>query len=154
MKNLLLSTLFLLFAGISFGQSPLESGGKQLNFGVGLGEDGIPVYLGADFHLANNFTWGLQGNYRAKDNNSKIGVLGNVNYHFDEVFNLPSQWNVYLGANAGFYFVDNNGNDDNDFGFGAQLGSRYFFNDKWGVNLELGGGNIVNEGKLGLTVIL
>jgi len=157
MKALILIILCLNWTALAQAQSPLEKKEKQLNFGFGLGDNGIPVYLGADLCIASNITLGLQANYRAKNNLGSFGVLGNGNYHLDQAFNLPPEWNAYTGLNVGIFFQDtngNHGNHGNHFGFGVQLGGRYFFNDRWGLNLELGGGNFVNEGKLGLTVKL
>jgi len=36
-------------------------------------------------------------------------------------------------------------------GRGAQIGGRYYFTQKVGINLELGGGNAFSGGKIGLT---
>ena len=35
---------------------------------------------------------------------------------------------------------------NSDFGFGLQVGGRWFWNDKWGVFLEAGGGNLDGAG--------
>jgi len=151
MRSYLVALLLLFSSAMAFGQSPLTDGGAQLNFGVGLNGDGVPLYFGGDVNIANNVTLGAQGSYTS----DRIGILGNLNYHFDEIFEIPSEWNVYAGANAGIYLDnDNNNNNNNDkstFGFGLQIGGRYFFNDKWAVNLEVGGGNVLSGGKLGAT---
>jgi outer membrane immunogenic protein len=34
-------------------------------------------------------------------------------------------------------------------GLGAQIGGRYYFNNNWGINLELGGANTTSGYKIG-----
>ena len=79
-------------------------------------------------------------------------ILGvKANYYFDDLFGLPSEWDVYGGANAGFGLgLDNN--SANDFGLGLQIGGRWSWDDKWGVYLEAGGGNLGGTGGIGLTM--
>jgi len=142
-----ITLLFLLFVGIttaSFGQAQ-----KQLNFGlVGLSYE-IPV--ASSFAIAPtaftdfNFNW------------LTLGVKGN--YYFDELFGLPSQWDVYGGVNAGFgMWIGNGDTYDNGLHLGLQVGGRWFWNDRWGIYLELGGGSVGGEanglGGLGVTMKL
>ena len=64
------------------------------------------------------------------------------------MFGLPSEWDVYAGANVGWR-IDN----DNDGGvnWGAQIGGRWFWSEKWGINAEFGGGSGVTGG-VGVTM--
>jgi hypothetical protein len=39
-------------------------------------------------------------------------------------------------------------------GIGAQVGGRYYFTDKFGVNVEIGGGNAFSGGKIGVSIKL
>jgi len=39
-------------------------------------------------------------------------------------------------------------------GIGGQIGGRYYFTEKFGVNLEFGGGNAYSGGKLGISIKL
>jgi outer membrane immunogenic protein len=39
-------------------------------------------------------------------------------------------------------------------GLGIQVGGRYYFNEKFGLNLEFGGGNYVSGGKFGISLKL
>ncbi len=48
---------------------------------------------------------------------------------------IPSNWDFYLGASVGFI----SGNDF-DFDIGLQVGGRWYWSDRWGLNLEFGGG--------------
>lgn len=140
MKKITLLFAFALLLGASnlFGQA-----NKQLNFGlVGISYD-IPVatdiaispFAGTDFEL--DFL--------------TIGVKGS--YYFDNLLALPAEWDFYGGANAGYALgIDNT--QDNGFNMGLQVGGRWFWNDKWGLYLELGGGNIGATGGLGITMKL
>jgi outer membrane immunogenic protein len=44
------------------------------------------------------------------------------------------------------------GSHTSGVGLGAQLGGRYYFSDKFGINLEVGGGNAFSGGKFGISV--
>lgn len=148
MKSFFVLLLFVFCTSISYSQSPLQSGERQANFGVGLDNTGsVPLYVGVDFNIADNVTLGpiasISGDF--------FSGVGALNYHFDELFALPSEWNVYAGANVGFIAsLDDNFRGDG-FGIGLQLGGRYFFNEKWGANIEAGGGNQISGGKVGAT---
>lgn len=71
---------------------------------------------------------------------------------------ISNQWDLYAGLSLGFYIWSSPGNypgkHASGLGLGAQLGGRYFFSDKFGMNLELGGGDVVSGGKFGITIKL
>lgn len=161
--NLLLGILFL-SSFITFAQAPLEKGGLQLNAGVGASGWGTPVYVGLDYGLAKDFTLGGELSYRSKSYNygldkyksSVLGIGVNGNYHFNTVLNIPSKWDLYAGLGLNYYVwnYENDvykSNNDSDIGLGAQIGGRYFFTDKFGINLELCGGNATSGAKFGIT---
>jgi len=142
-----------------------------LNAGFGTSGWGTPVYLGLDYGIAKNWTLGGELSYQSYNQNfggndgrfesSIFGIQANGNYHFNEILNIPSEWDFYAGANLNYFSWNTtfNGNKfDNfdgaeNFGFGLQVGGRYFFTDKFGVNLQIGGGNVVSGGKIGITYI-
>jgi hypothetical protein len=160
-------TFILVFATIAiFAQSPLLKGKSQINAGVGFSTWGVPVYLGFDYGVHPDISLGAELSYRGyndkwREHNYKhsvIGFLGNANYHFNTILNIPSNWDFYAGLNIGFYSWnspnDYEGSHTSGLGLGAQIGGRYFFSDKVGVNLEFGGGNAFSGGKFGLTIKL
>jgi len=67
-----------------------------------------------------------------------------------------SSWGVpvYLG----FYIWNHEGNyagpHASGLELGAQVGGRYYFTDKFGLNMELGGSNSFSGGKFGISVRL
>lgn len=134
--NLIL--LFLVFSGVLFaqnGQAPLSMGERQLNMGLGFNRDGFPIYGGIDFAVHDDVTIGPQLNLLF-DNNSSVAIAFRGDYHFNRLLEIPSNWDVYGGANAGIRM-----GDDTELELGLQIGGRWYWNDKWGLNLEFGGGN-------------
>lgn len=163
MKKVLLSLSLVLITSFAFGQSALYVGSSQLNLGLGLSDSGIPVYIGFDHSVARDVTLGAELSYRAYNenwqndyyNHNIIGISGNANYHFNTIFGLSPHWDFYAGANVGFYIWTSpdgyTGNHSSSIGLGGQIGGRYYFNNSMGLNLEFGGGNAFNGGKIGLS---
>lgn len=168
MKKFLLIIALAMLSGLTFGQNPFPQGRNQLNVGVGLSGWGVPLYIGIDHGIGNDFSLGGEFSYRDRYrdnwknnyyNSSIMGFSGNVNYHFNRVLQIPSNWDFYAGLNLGFYVWNSpDGYYDNDsrsgLGLGGQIGGRYYFNDRVGINLEFGGGNAFSGGKFGLTFTL
>ncbi|MEX1192120.1 MAG: outer membrane beta-barrel protein [Brumimicrobium sp.] len=156
----------LLITTTSFAQSPIAKGGAQFNAGVGLSTWGIPVYLGFDFGIHKDITIGGEVSFRThhdryKDyryNHSIFGFSGNANYHFNSLLNIPPKFDFYAGLNVGFYYWNSPknyyGQHYSGLGIGAQVGGRYYFNERIGINLEFGGGNAFNGGKIGISIKL
>lgn len=163
MKRTIFTIIILLAFGLSYGQNSLPKGSSQLNLGVGLSGWGIPVYIGMDFGVSNDITLGGELSFRSynerwKSNryrHSIIGISGNANYHFNRVLDIPDNFDFYAGLNLGFYVWSSpdsyQGGHRSGLGIGGQIGGRYFFTDRTGINLEFGGGNAFSGGKFGLT---
>lgn len=137
MKKILLLSIVILFSGAMLaqnGEAPLSKGDKQLNFGLGFSSNGLPVYAGVDFAVHNDVTVGpmVKVNF---DDNTSFSLLGRADYHFNRIIGIPNNWDFYAGGNIGF----NVGNDF-DLDWGLQVGGRWYWSDKWGLNLEFGGG--------------
>lgn len=163
MKKQLLILSFLLFSSLIYAQSPIAKGESQINVGLGLSSWGVPVYIGFDHGVHPDITVGGELSYRSYSDkyanvnydHSVIGISGNGNYHFNRVLEIPKNWDFYAGLNLGFYIwnspSDYHGSHSSELGLGAQVGGRYYFSDKIGLNLEFGGGNAFSGGKIGLT---
>ncbi len=163
-KILLISSLFISLT--SFSQSMLGKGGSQLNAGVGLSSWGLPVYIGFDYGVHKDVSLGMELSYRSYNErynnyhykNTIWGISGNANYHFNSIFKIPKNWDIYAGLNIGFYIWDTDdnylGNHSSGLGIGGQVGIRYYFSDRFGLNLEGGGGNAFSGGKFGVTIVL
>lgn len=169
MKNLsvILSMLCLMTVKLSNAQSPVPVGGFQLNAGIGLSSWGIPVYLGLDYGVHKDITLGGEIGYRSynedwnngngngKYHHNILGFSVNGNYHFNTLLKIPQNWDFYAGLNLGFFVWSSPdgypGDHTSGVGLGAQVGGRYYFNDKIGIQLEVGGGSSYSGGKLGLS---
>ncbi len=166
MKKVLLLAVLACISVVSFSQNSLAMGKSQLNLGVGLSDWGVPVYLGFDHAVSRDVTLGGELSYRAYReywdhyyyDHSITGISGNANYHFNNAFNIPRNWDLYAGLNLGFYVWNSpdtyNGSYTSRLGLGAQIGGRYFISRKVALNLEFGGGNAFSDGKFGLTIKL
>jgi len=166
MNRILFSLTCLLLSSTLFAQGPIAKGQAQLNAGLGLSSWGLPIYVGLDFGVHPDITVGPEISWRAyndrfdnkKYNHSVIGLSANGNYHFNSLLDIPSNWDFYAGLNLGFYIWNSSddypGSNTSGLGLGAQVGGRYYFNDKIGVNLEFGGGNAFSGGKVGVSVRL
>jgi len=160
MKKFSIVLSFLVVSVLSINaQAPLNKGGAQLNAGFGFSGYGIPIYGGVDFGVAKDFTLGVEGSFRSYSdgwgNYTVFGFLGNGNYHFNSIMQIPSEWDFYAGLNLGFYAWSTpngyNGPHSSGLGLGLQVGGRYFFTPKFGINLEFQGGNTISGGKFGIT---
>ena len=157
-----------------FAQVPLDKGEVQFNAGVGASGWGIPIYFGVDFGIARDWTLGGEISFQSQNdsyyNNNKnykyksnaVGIGVNGNYHFNRIMDIPSNFDFYAGPSVTFFIwdykddkYDNNYNhpDNASVGLGVQVGGRYFFTDKFGVNLEFGGGTATGGAKVGVTFI-
>ena len=159
MKKITLIGLFsLLGLTLALAQAPPGKGGKQLNAGLGFSGFGVPVYAGLDFGVHQDITIGPRVSFRNySDFDQSLFVAGfNGNYHFNTLFNMPSEWNFYAGLTIGYYVWSDSdlpGRERSGIGLDAQIGGRYFFSEKFGVNLEFGGGTGTG-GSFGITVKL
>ena len=112
MKRTIASLALLVLAVTLHAQSALPKGRTQINGGVGLSTWGIPLYFGLDQSIHNDVTLGAEASFRGyreewKNNRYRhniIGISGNANYHFNTILQIPSNWDLYAGANIGFLY--------------------------------------------------
>jgi outer membrane immunogenic protein len=167
MKNIKTAILLLMMSSSSsFAQNPIAKGQAQINLGLGLSNWGIPVYAGLDYGIHKDITLGAEMSFRSYNDNYRntrynhniLGFSGNANYHFNSILNIPPTWDFYAGLNLGFYYWNSRndypGNSRSGIGLGAQIGGRYYFTNRIGLNLELGGGNAFSGGKVGISIRL
>jgi len=147
MKKLITIVLLSFFTLLAVNaQNPPERR-NQLNAGIGLSGWGVPVYVGLDFGIHRDVSFGLEGSFRSYGQN----------YHFNRILEIPRNWDFYAGLNLGYYFWSSSsnypGSGTSGLGLGAQIGGRYYINNHFGLNLEVGGGNAFSEGKFGVSYI-
>ena len=117
-----------------------------MNFGlVGVNYE-IPVH--SDITIAPGASTSLDFDW--------ITLNVKANYYFDNIFGISDEaWDVYGGAGAGYAIYSGNGSKDSGFDIGLHVGGRWFWNDKWGVYLEIGGASTQGAtGGLGVTMKL
>lgn len=179
MKKILLLAGLLLSVATASAQATLDKGALQLNAKLGFSGWGVPITVGADYGIADDITVGCELSYRSYKTtgityvteqvgifrmevprstdyrHSIFGILANGNYHFNRLFKLPSQVGVYAGLSLGYFIASSpsgyTGSSYSQFGYSVQTGARYFFNDKFGVNVEIAGGLVGGEFKAGVT---
>jgi hypothetical protein len=148
MRKIPVIVLFLTISTHVFAQSPIGDGGKQLNMGVGLYSNSIPLYIGMDFGVHEDITVGPQFGLDLEFN--YFTISGRGDYHFNSLMGIPRDWDFYAGLNLGF--AANIGNDSfSGLDLGLQIGGRYYWNSNWGINLEFGGGSNVSGGRFGVS---
>ena len=118
------------------GSSALPKGNIQLNFGSGINTHGFPVYVGLDFAVHNNVTLGPLLKVRFEDNKTSVTLLGKADFHWNQLMGIPSNWDFYTGGNLGGKL-----NDGIFLDLGFQVGGRWYWNNKMGLNLEFSGGS-------------
>jgi outer membrane immunogenic protein len=162
-KWMIMLAAILAIGKTSQAQYALGVGEKQANFGLGLSGWGIPIYAGLDFGVDKDISAGAQVSYRQYHDrwdkyeyrHSIVGILGNANYHFNHLLEIPKEFDVYAGLSLGFYIWNNPsnyyGNHASGLGLAAQAGARYYFKDNVAFHAELGIGNIFDS-KIGITV--
>ena len=179
MKKVLFLAGLLLTVATASAQATLDKGALQLNAKLGFSGWGVPITVGADYGIADDITVGGELSYRSYKTtgityvteqvgifrmevprstdyrHSIFGILANGNYHFNRLFKLPSQVGVYAGLSLGYFIASSpsgyTGSSYSQFGYSVQTGARYFFNDKFGVNVEIAGGLVGGEFKAGVT---
>lgn len=148
-KFLAIVALAVISFGTANAQNPIPAGTKFLNVGLGFSNHGVPIGVGMDFGIGHDFSLGFDVTHRfnVEDYHANWGAAFNANYHFNRILNIPSSFDFYAGANIGAKF----GHDDSGLDLGLQVGGRYFFTNKFGINLQFGGGNNFSGGKVGVT---
>lgn len=136
----------------------MKKGSSILDVGLGLGyalspfvtyEYGItdkvgPGYIGVGGSASLAFWSG----------GTAFSIGPEANYHFDFGTFPPKNLDLYLGL--GIYYYNWFGNTSNyiPIDWSGHIGGRYFFTDKFGITLRLGGGINGAGGRVGLSIKL
>lgn len=141
-KLVLVFSMLFLGGGILSAQAWNGKGDQKLQVGFNGWGYGTGITASYDYGLGNIVSLGAGANFYFdgyKDNNedNNVFVFGRLGFHLQEPLNLPEQWDIYPGVNLGLL--------GKDFGIGAHVGVRYFFNKNVGIYGEFG-----NNGSLGV----
>jgi outer membrane immunogenic protein len=164
MKKLFAIVVLGFITSTAFAQGTLDKGAAQLNAGLGFSAWGTPVYFGADFGVHEDITIGPRISHRNygrrldgfNRRQSVTALSFNGNYHFNRILGIAPEWDLYAGATLSYFWwssVNWAGSYGSGLGLDFQVGARYFFSDKVGLNLELGGGHVAG-GLFGITIKL
>ncbi|MBN2615754.1 MAG: hypothetical protein JXR71_08685 [Bacteroidales bacterium] len=149
MKKYILLMTMIFTTGFLMAQEKgqYSMGSTHLNFG--------PVYAGVDFTVQDNITVGPVVTYDWSYYDSNLGefraafnLSGKADYHFGTILGLPEQWDLYGGVRVGVGF-----GSKTRLLSGVEIGGRWFWNDKWGLNVESVYGNYWG-GNVGVTMKL
>jgi hypothetical protein len=144
-----------------------KKGDKLLNIGIGLNSyysAGTPIGASLEVGVTDAISVGGMIDYvgtsyayaGGSTSFSALYIGARGSYHFNELLNLRSkQWDIYGGASLGyrsFSWSDTNignglalgGSYGSGVFLGIHVGTRYYFSDKVGAFLELGGGGSGN----------
>ncbi len=143
MKKLILAFSMLFAVGTASAQAWNGKGDQKVQVGLNGWGYGTGITGSYDYGLGKIVSVGAGANvyfdgYKDNNKDNNFFVFGRVGFHLQEPLNLPSQWDIYPGVNLGLL--------GSDFGIGAHLGVRYFFNNKVGIYGEFG-----NNGSLGVS---
>lgn len=144
MKKLILAFSMLFIGSVVSAQAWTGKGDQKVQVGFNGWGYGTGITGTYDYGLGNIVSLGAGANvffsgYKENNSANNLFFFGRVGFHLQEPLNLPSQWDIYPGINLGLL--------GSDFGIGAHIGVRYFFNDKVGVYGEFG-----NNGGLGVSL--
>lgn len=117
------------------GVAPLAKGEQQLNFGLGFSDYGVPLYASYDFAVHKDVTVTPQLNVNI-DDDVRFGIMVKGDYHWNYLIGIPSNWDFYSGLRLGINFY----NSSSDIDLGIEVGGRWYWSEKWGLNLEIAGG--------------
>ena len=142
MKKLLLT--LGLFAGVlSYAQAWTGKGDQKVQVGFNAWGNGTGLTGTYDYGLSRIVSIGAGANvyfsgYKDGNKDNNFFIFGRANFHLQEPLGLPKNWDIYPGLDLGLL--------GSDFGLGAHVGVRYFFNNNVGVYLEAG-----NNGSVGVS---
>lgn len=143
MKKLIVAFSMLFMASFVSAQAWNGKGDQKIQVGLNGWGYGTGITGTYDYGLSKLVSIGAGANVYFdgyKDNNDKnnIFIFGRLGVHLQEPLGLPEKWDIYPGINLGVL--------GDDFGIGAHLGVRYYFNNNVGIYLEAG-----NNGSIGVS---
>ena len=150
-RKFFLVFLFCSSFAFAFAQSPIGKGGQQLNFGLSGNTSYVPFYVSYDFGVHPDITVAPQAGLDLSFNWLNLGVRGD--YHFNTLMGIPQDWDFYAGISTGYsIWIGSKNTSVSSFFFNGQIGGRWYWNEKWGLNLEFGGGNLYGSGRIGVSM--
>ena len=146
MKKLLIAFSMLFMANLAMAQAWTGKGDQKIQIGLSGWGYGTGITGSYDYGLSKLVSIGAGANvyfdgYKDDNDDNNIFIFGRLGIHLQQPLGLPANWDIYPGLNLGVL--------GKDFGIGAYVGVRYFFNSKVGIYLEAG-----NNGSIGVSLNL
>lgn len=144
MKKFFVGAVLFLGTQFMFSQAWNGKGDQKAQVALNIyGSEGLGVKGSYDYGVADAISVGAGVGFffGDKNENSDFTIHGRANYHLQDALNLDDRMDIYPGITMGIV--------GNSFDFGAHVGFRYFFTDKFGAFIEVG-----NRGGLGLSINL
>ena len=131
----------------------------KLGFGINTSLGFTPVYFGGNYMILEFLSAGAEVDFRidnqkfyyyggsTKYNTTGFGFITYGDYHFNELLNIPAEFDVSAGIDLGvaFYsgsYTDLLGNKQKNsntyFLAGPHVGGKWFFSDKFGLHAKAG----------------
>jgi len=142
MKTLRIFIILFSLAQILHSQSYDGKGDHKINIGYNLYGNGNGIRATYDYGLSDFFSIGAGASYFFDNDDDDYYLFARTQLHLAHLLDLPSKFDIYPGVEVGYL-------SGNDIGFGAFVGFRYFFNNKFGIYTEIG-----NIGSVGLSLNL
>ena len=143
MKKIVVGLSMVLFSNLAFAQAWNGKGDQKVQIGVNTYGYGTGITGTYDYGLSKLVSIGAGANiffdgYKDNNKDNNVFLFGRLGVHLQEPLGLPEKWDIYPGINLGVL--------GSDFGIGAHLGVRYYFNKNVGIYLEAG-----NNGSIGVS---
>lgn len=161
-KITILILLVVSLTHFSKAQSPYVKGALDLNLGSGVTSrlGFIPVYFGANYMILDFISIGAElslrldrqsyyyGYYGGNQNFKRtgFGIVTRGDYHFNELLGTPDKYDIFAGIDLGVAFYGKStyedyvySNSDVYFIAGPHVGAKWFFSEKLGLILIVGG---------------
>lgn len=143
-------------------QTPYVKGSLDLNLGIGVttGLGFMPVYFGANYMILDFLSVGAELSFRMdrqsyyysfyggnqKFKRTGFGIITRGDYHFNELLGTPDKFDIFAGIDLGVGIYGKSTYEDYVYSeskvyfiAGPHAGAKWFFNEKLGLNLVVGG---------------
>jgi len=161
-KLTMLIVLVVSLSNFSKAQTPYVKGSLDLDLGSGVttGLGFIPVYFGANYMILDFLSVGAELSFRIdrqsyyygyygsneKFKRTGFGIITRGDYHFNELLDTPDKFDIYAGMDLGVAIYGKSTYEDYVYSdskvyfiAGPHAGAKWFFSEKLGLNLLVGG---------------
>lgn len=137
MRTLLIFIIVLASFNSLQAQNFTGKGDQKIQAGFNFYGYGTGIKASYDYGLNESFSIGVGANFfNSGLYSSGFFIFGRGAYHFQEIIDLPTELDVYIGAELGLI-------GNTHFGIGGHIGARYEFTKNLSAFLEVGSNGAV-----------